>query len=106
MSANPLNFEQSKNLSFGKGLTDYQSYQSHKYYTPHKKLSNNELSLHQKFIITHYRQFQCINVIIIESLTSPSNFVLLSWHVSHLQTFEGRLCLSPRAKVWYTTQLF
>ena len=35
---------------------------------------------------------------IIEFNSSPSNFVVLSCHVSHLQAFEVKHCLNPRAK--------
>ena len=41
---------------------------------------------------------------IIEFKASPSNFVLLSYNVSHLQTFEVRHCLNPHAKKLYITQ--
>ena len=43
---------------------------------------------------------------IIQFKTSPSKFVFLACHTSHLQAFEVRHCLNPRSKKWYTTPIF
>ena len=37
---------------------------------------------------------------------SPSNYVLLSDHVGHLQASEVRHCLNLHAKKWYSAQMF